>query len=92
MNPSSRFILDPLEGLKAYKDSSSVAMMRRDAARRGHEVWAMQRAGADLARRRGGARGRGAWTVRAVTTPKDWFDGRAPLRTRRSRWPPSTPC
>lgn len=30
------FILDPLEGLKAYKDSS-IAMMRAAAAR-GHEV------------------------------------------------------
>jgi glutathione synthase len=36
------FILDPLEGLAAYKDSS-VAMMRT-AAQRGHEVWAIQRA------------------------------------------------
>ena len=36
------FILDPLEGLKAYKDSS-VAMMRC-AAKRGHEIWAIQRA------------------------------------------------
>ena len=36
------FILDPLEGLKAYKDSS-VAMMRT-AAKRNHEVWAIQRA------------------------------------------------
>lgn len=35
------FILDPLEGLKAYKDSS-VAIMRA-AAKRGHEVWAIQR-------------------------------------------------
>jgi len=35
------FIIDPLEGLKAYKDSS-VAMMRT-AARRGHEVWVIQR-------------------------------------------------
>ena len=35
------FILDPLEGLKAYKDSS-VAMMRC-AARRGHQIWAIQR-------------------------------------------------
>ena len=35
-------ILDPLESLKAYKDSS-VAMMRT-AAKRGHEVWAIQRA------------------------------------------------
>lgn len=32
------FIVDPLEALKAYKDSS-VAMMR-EAARRGHDVWA----------------------------------------------------
>ena len=36
------FILDPLESLKAYKDSS-VAMMRV-AAKRGHEIWAIQRA------------------------------------------------
>lgn len=36
------FIVDPLESLKAYKDSS-VAMMRC-AAKRGHEVWAVQRA------------------------------------------------
>ena len=36
------FILDPLEGLKAYKDSS-VAMMRT-AAKRNHEEWAIQRA------------------------------------------------
>jgi glutathione synthase len=35
------FILDPLEGLKACKDSS-VAMMRT-AAKRNHEVWAIQR-------------------------------------------------
>ncbi len=35
------FILDPLERLKAYKDSS-VAMMR-EAARRGHEIWTMPR-------------------------------------------------
>jgi glutathione synthase len=36
------FIIDPLESIKAYKDSS-VAMMRT-AARRGHEIWAIQRA------------------------------------------------
>ena len=36
------FILDPLDSLTAYKDSS-VAMMRA-AAKRGHEVWAIQRA------------------------------------------------
>jgi glutathione synthase len=35
---SLRFILDPLGELKAYKDSS--VAMRREAARRGHDVWA----------------------------------------------------
>lgn len=35
------FILDPLDNLKAYKDSS-IAMMRA-AARRGHEIFAIQR-------------------------------------------------
>lgn len=35
------FIVDPLDALKAYKDSS-VAMMR-EAARRGHEIWTIQR-------------------------------------------------
>lgn len=35
------FVLDPLHGLKAYKDSS-VAMMR-EAESRGHEVFAIQR-------------------------------------------------
>jgi glutathione synthase len=36
------FIVDPLESIQAYKDSS-VAMMRC-AAKRGHEVWTIQRA------------------------------------------------
>jgi glutathione synthase len=44
------FILDPLDELKAYKDSS-VAMMR-EAASRGHAVWACQQG--DLAWSRGG--------------------------------------
>ncbi|THF62000.1 glutathione synthase [Pseudothauera rhizosphaerae] len=35
------FILDPLDGLKAYKDSS-IAMMR-EAVARGHETWTIQR-------------------------------------------------
>jgi glutathione synthase len=35
------FLVDPLAGLKAYKDSS-VAMMRA-AAGRGHEIWTIQR-------------------------------------------------
>ena len=34
------FVLDPLDKLKAYKDSS-IAMMR-EAARRGHEVHALE--------------------------------------------------
>ena len=37
------FVVDPLDALKAYKDSS-VAMMR-EAARRGHDVWACEQAG-----------------------------------------------
>ncbi|MBK9522361.1 MAG: glutathione synthase [Rhodocyclaceae bacterium] len=37
------FIVDPLENLKAYKDSS-IAMMRA-AAQRGHQVWTVQRPG-----------------------------------------------
>ncbi len=44
------FILDPLDDLKAYKDSS-VAMMR-EAASRGHAPWACLQG--DLAWRRGG--------------------------------------
>ncbi len=36
------FIVDPLDALKAYKDSS-IAMMR-EAARRGHDVWACEAA------------------------------------------------
>lgn len=37
------FIVDPLESLKAYKDSS-IAMMRA-AVHRGHQVWTIQRPG-----------------------------------------------
>jgi glutathione synthase/RimK-type ligase-like ATP-grasp enzyme len=88
------FILDPLEGLKAYKDSS-VAMMRC-APRRGHEVFAIQREaltwrdGAVCARAR-------RLEVGACDTPNDqspWVTSRGTrsLRTRRSRSPPSTRC
>ncbi len=34
------FIVDPLPGLKAYKDSS--IFMMREAAKRGHEIWAFE--------------------------------------------------
>lgn len=40
------FIVDPLDKLKPVKDSS-IAMMR-EAARRGHEVWTVQREGLSL--------------------------------------------
>jgi glutathione synthase len=67
------FILDPLEHLKAYKDSS-VAMMRA-AQGRGHEVYAIQRPA--LVWRAG--------TVRAAASrlslrpdDRDWFAAEAP--------------
>ena len=47
------FILDPLDSLKTYKDSS-YAMMR-EAAARGHRLWAMEQG--DLAWRNGGVVG-----------------------------------
>jgi len=50
------FVVDPLERLKPYKDSS-VAMMR-EAARRGHEVHALE--AASLVLREGSVRGRTA--------------------------------
>jgi glutathione synthase len=40
------FVVDPLDALKPAKDSS-IAMMR-EAARRGHEVWAVQRGSLSL--------------------------------------------
>lgn len=64
------FVADPLESFKPYKDST-FAMMR-EAARRGHEIWACE--SADLTWRRGGhvvAR-----RARAITLTGDahaWF-------------------
>lgn len=62
------FIVDPLAGLKAYKDSS-IAMMRA-AARRGHEVWTIQRE--DIACRDGIVAAR---VLRILPTDDDgdWF-------------------
>lgn len=67
------FILDPLDHIKAYKDSS-VAMMR-EAQARGHEVWAIMRPSL-------------AWRVGAVHAAAsrlvvredhlDWFEASAP--------------
>ncbi len=62
------FILDPLEGLKAYKDSS-VAMMR-EAARRGHEVWTVQR---ERLAWRGGSVTAEAVRVEPAADDEPWF-------------------
>lgn len=68
------FILDPLEHLKAYKDSS-VAMMR-EAQRRGHEVFAVMRAA--LTWRDGSVRAQAArLTVRE--DHHDWFEAGAQI-------------
>ncbi|CAM5429558.1 glutathione synthase [Thauera mechernichensis] len=63
------FILDPLEGLKAYKDSS-VAMMRA-AVSRGHEVWSVQRAG--LAWRDGVVLGTGCVPLEVFEDDAAWY-------------------
>ncbi len=67
------FILDPLEHIKAYKDSS-VAMMR-EAQARGHEVWAIMRP--SLAWRAGAVH---AAASRLVVREDhlDWFEASAP--------------
>jgi len=62
------FIVDPLDGLKAYKDSS-VAMMRAAAAR-GHECWTIQRAA--LAWRDGVTRG-DAVRVQPQASDAPWY-------------------
>ncbi|APR04206.1 glutathione synthase [Thauera chlorobenzoica] len=63
------FILDPLDGLQAYKDSS-IAMMRA-AARRGHQVWALQRAG--LTWREGGVVGTACVPLSLHDDDRDWY-------------------
>ncbi|MBI4985400.1 MAG: glutathione synthase [Rhodocyclales bacterium] len=62
------FIVDPLDHLKAYKDSS-VAMMRA-AARRGHECWTIQRE--TLAWREGITTGR-ALRVTPLAGDAPWY-------------------
>lgn len=68
------FIIDPLEGLKAYKDSS-IAMMRAAQAR-GHQVFALQRE--DLLVRDGVVHAR----TRALDVTSDnarWYTAAAPV-------------
>jgi glutathione synthase len=62
------FILDPLESLKAHKDSS-VAMMRA-AARRGHEIWTIRRD--DLSCRDGRVTAR-ALQIQPTHDDEAWF-------------------
>ena len=67
------FILDPLEHLKAYKDSS-VAMLR-EAQARGHEVSAIMRPA--LAWRDGAVRA-AASRLALRADHRDWFEAQAP--------------
>ncbi len=62
------FILDPLDKLKAYKDSS-IAMMR-EAARRGHAVFAIQR---EALYWRDGAVGAGAVALQMGERDDAWY-------------------
>ncbi len=62
-------ILDPLDGLKAYKDSS-IAIMRAAAAR-GHQVWSIQRP--DLAWRAGQSTAR-AMAIRPTADDAAWYE------------------
>ncbi len=68
------FILDPLEHLKAYKDSS-VAMMRAAQAR-GHEVSAIMRPALTW---RGGAVHAAASRLTVREDHHDWFEAQAPV-------------
>jgi len=70
------FILDPLESLKAYKDST-VAMMRC-AAGRGHEIWTIQRAG--LTWRDAGVSAR-ATRIRPLPDNVAWYSAEAEAQT-----------
>ncbi|MCK9259343.1 MAG: glutathione synthase [Azoarcus sp.] len=68
------FILDPIEGLKPYKDSS-VAMMRAATAR-GHEVWAIQR---EALTWREGVVVANSTSLTVRTDDYDWYTAGEPL-------------
>ena len=64
------FVADPLESFKTYKDST-FAMMR-EAARRGHELWACEPAG--LVWRKGSrVVARAARAITLTDHEQDWF-------------------
>jgi glutathione synthase len=79
------FIVDPLDDLKAYKDTS-IAMMR-EAARRGHDVWACEAAA--LRWRDGKVR---ALCQLLDLLPGDMRPGTLCARTAATSSPSSTPC
>jgi glutathione synthase len=62
------FIVDPLDALKPSKDSS-IAMMR-ESARRGHEVWAMQREALSLS---GNELSATAQRIQPLDTDLPWY-------------------
>ncbi len=67
------FVADPLESFKTYKDTSFA--MLREAARRGHELWAC--GPADLAWVRGGrVLARAATAIALTGDASDWFSVR----------------
>ncbi len=69
--PALLFVADPLESFKVYKDTT-FAMMR-EAARRGHTLWACTVA--DLAWQRGGAvRARAARRIELTGDEQRWFE------------------
>ena len=62
------FIVDPLDALKPVKDSS-IAMMR-EAARRGHEIWTVQREALSLS---GSALSASALRIDLAQGDKPWY-------------------
>ena len=70
------FILDPLDGLKPYKDSS-IAMMR-EAARRGHALFAIRREALIWSEGAVAARNR---AIRVTADDHAWYDADEPELT-----------
>ena len=62
------FVLDPLSGIKTYKDSSFA--MLREAAKRGHRLYAMQQA--DIALAGGSVIGSGV-EITLTGDADDWY-------------------
>ncbi|MET0333649.1 MAG: glutathione synthase [Rhizobacter sp.] len=67
------FVADPLEGFKTYKDTTF--SMMREAASRGHELWACE--AKDLLWKRGEKVSAQARRVRLTGDADDWFEAEA---------------